>query len=119
MTRGRSGGGHPGGGRLNGGRLNVVDAEREVQLLSRVIDTISGGLDLGRMLQGVARLVTETTETDVCFVHLLDERGRALRLHGATPPFDGLVGKIELAVGEGVSDRAAAVTVALREGVFH
>jgi signal transduction histidine kinase len=88
---------------LTGGRLNGVDAEREVQLLFRVIDTISAGLDLHRMLQGVATLVTETTATDVCFVHLLDEKGRALRLHGATPPFDGLVGEIELAIGEGVS----------------
>jgi two-component system NarL family sensor kinase len=79
------------------------DAEREAQLLSRVIDTISAGLDLDRILQGVARLVTETTDTDVCFVHLLDERGRTLHLRGATPPFDDLVGKIELAVGEGVS----------------
>ena len=67
-------------------RLGGVDAEREAQLLSRVIDTISGGLDLGPMPQGVARLVTETTGTDVCFVHLLDEQGRTLRLHGATPP---------------------------------
>ena len=79
------------------------DAEHEVQLLTRVIDTISAGLDLDRMLQGVASLVTETTATDVCFVHLLDERGRTLQLRGATPPFDGLVGKIELAVGEGVA----------------
>jgi len=55
------------------------------------------------VLQGVATLVTETTETDVCFVHLLDEEGRTLRLRGATPPFDQLVGKIELAVGEGIS----------------
>jgi two-component system, NarL family, sensor kinase len=88
---------------MTGARLNGVDADREAQLLFRVIDTISAGLDLGRMLQGVATLVTETTQTDVCFVHLLDEKGRALRLHGATPPFDGLVGQIELAVGEGVS----------------
>jgi two-component system, NarL family, sensor kinase len=88
---------------LTGARLNGVDADREAQLLFRVIDTISAGLDLGRMLQGVATLVTETTATDVCFVHLLDEKGRVLRLHGATPPFDGLVGQIELAVGEGVS----------------
>ncbi len=88
---------------MTGGRLNGVDAEREAQLLFRVIDTISAGLDLRRMLQGVATLVTETTATDVCFVHLLDEKGRVLRLHGATPPFDGLVGEIELAVGEGVS----------------
>jgi signal transduction histidine kinase len=88
---------------LTGARLNGLGADREAQLLFRVIDTISAGLDLDRMLQGVATLVTETTATDVCFVHLLDEKGRVLRLHGATPPFDGLAGQIELAVGEGVS----------------
>jgi two-component system, NarL family, sensor kinase len=60
------------------------------------------------MLQGVAGLVTETTGTDVCFVHLLDERGRKLQLRGATPPFDGLVGKIELVLGEGVAGWVAA-----------
>jgi two-component system NarL family sensor kinase len=79
------------------------DPEREAKLLSRVIDTISAGLDLDRILQGIARLVTETTDTDVCFVHLLDEPGTRLQLRGATPPFDGLVGKIELSLGEGVS----------------
>ena len=93
---------------MTGARLGGVDAEREAQLLSRVIDTISGGLDLAPMLQGVTGLVTETTGTDVCFVHLLDERGRTLRLSGATPPFDGLVGKIELGLGEGVSGWVAS-----------
>ena len=78
-------------------------AEREARLLSRVMDTISAGLDLDRILQGVATLVTETTDTDVCFVHLLDERARMLQLRGATPPFDTMVGSIELAVGEGVA----------------
>lgn len=78
-------------------------AEREARLLSRVVDTISAGLDLDRILQGVAKLVTETTETDVCFVHLLDERARTLQLRGATPPFDTMVGSIELAIGEGVA----------------
>ena len=85
------------------GRLGVADAEREAQLLSKVVETISAGLDLDRILQGVAQLVTETTETDVCFVHLLDERGRKLQLRGATPPFDTMVGTIELALGEGVA----------------
>ena len=80
-----------------------ADPEREAQLLSRIIDTISAGLDLDRILQGVARLVTETAETDVCFVYLLDEQGTRLQLRGATPPFDDLVGKIELSLGEGVS----------------
>jgi two-component system, NarL family, sensor kinase len=78
-------------------------AEREARLLSRVVDTISAGLDLDRVLQGVATLVTETTDTDVCFVHLLDDRARMLQLRGATPPFDTMVGSVELAVGEGVA----------------
>ncbi len=85
------------------GRLGGADAEREAQLLSRVIETISAGLDLDLMLPGIARLVTETTQTDVCFVHLLDERGRKLELRGATPPFDTMVGQVELSVGEGVA----------------
>ncbi len=85
------------------GRLGGADAEREAQLLSRVIETISAGLDLDLMLAGIAQLVTETTQTDVCFVHLLDERGRKLELRGATPPFDTMVGQVELALGEGVA----------------
>jgi two-component system NarL family sensor kinase len=94
----------PGLGAGNGaGRFGAADAEREARLLSRVVETISAGLDLDRILQGVAQLVTETTETDVCFVHLLDERGRKLQLRGATPPFDTMVGTVELALGEGVA----------------
>lgn len=88
---------------MNRARPARTDPEREAQLLSRVIDTVSAGLDLDRILQGVARLVTETADTDVCFVHLLDEQGTRLQLRGATPPFDDLVGKIELSLGEGVS----------------
>jgi signal transduction histidine kinase len=88
---------------LTVGRLGGADAEREAQLLSRVIETISAGLDLDLMLPGIARLVTETTQTDVCFVHLLDERARKLELRGATPPFDTMVGQVELSVGEGVA----------------
>ena len=93
---------------MTGSRINGADAEREAELLSRVIEIISAGLELDVILQGTAKLVTETTDTDVCFVHLLDERGRLLQLRGATPPFDGLVGKIELAIGEGISGWVAA-----------
>ncbi len=88
---------------MNLARSAGADPEREAELLTRVIDTISAGLDLDRILQGVARLVTETADADVCFVHLLDEHGTRLQMRGATPPFDDLVGKIELALGEGVS----------------
>lgn len=89
-------------------RLGLADAEQEARLLSRAIETISAGLDLDDVVQGVARLVTETTATDVCFVHLLEEDGTFLRLRGATPPFDALTSPVVLAVGEGVSGWVAA-----------
>jgi len=89
-------------------RLGLADPEREARLLTRIIETISAGLDLDEILHGVASLVTETTDTDVCFVHLLDDSGRRLVLRGATPPFDRLAGQVELKVGEGVSGWVAA-----------
>ncbi|MGH3753467.1 MAG: GAF domain-containing sensor histidine kinase [Pseudonocardiaceae bacterium] len=84
-------------------RLSLGDADSDAQLLHRVIEILSAGLDLDGIAQGVADLITETTATDVCFVHLLDPAGDRLRLRGATAPFDQLARRIELPVGEGVS----------------
>ena len=89
-------------------RLGLADPVREARLLTRIIETISAGLDLDEIMQGVAALITDTTDTDVCFVHLLDEDGRRLVLRGATPPFDELAGQVALKIGEGVSGWVAA-----------
>jgi two-component system, NarL family, sensor kinase len=51
----------------------------------------------------VPDLVTEATGSDVCFVHLVDEERQRVVLAGATPPFDEVVGTVELAIGEGVA----------------
>ena len=56
------------------------------------------------MLGRVPALVTEATDSDVCFVHLVDEERKRVVLAGATPPFDEeAVGTVELAIGEGVA----------------
>lgn len=93
---------------LSHGRLGLADAEQEARLLGRIIETISQGLDLDGMAQGVADLIIELTATDVCFVHLLDDTGRQLKLRGATPPFSREAGNVELLVGEGVAGWVAA-----------
>jgi two-component system, NarL family, sensor kinase len=90
------------------GRLGLADAEHEVSLLMRIIETISAGLDLDAVAQRVAVVITEMTATDVCFVHLIDDSGRHLELRGATPPFERVVRRIELSVGEGVAGWVAA-----------
>ena len=88
--------------------LGLDDPAREARLLARIVETISAGLDLEEILQGIAALITETTQTDVCFVYLLDEAGERLVLRGATPPFHRMAGQVELKMGEGVSGWVAA-----------
>jgi len=84
------------------------DADRERRLLLGLIDTISSGLEVGQLANRVAVLITDATDTDVCFVHLLDDDRPRLTLAGATPPFDELTGQISLALGDGVSGWVAA-----------
>ena len=73
--------------------LGLADPAREARLLARIVETISAGLDLEEILRGIAALITETTQTDVCFVYLLDEAGERLVLRGATPPFHRRAGR--------------------------
>lgn len=91
-----------------GSQLGLADSDSDAQLLSRVIEILSAGLDLDEVMQSVADLITKTTSTDVCFVHLLDEPVGRLQLRGATPPFDRYARQIEITVGEGVSGWVAA-----------
>ncbi len=89
-------------------RLGLAEADSDAQLLHQVIEVLSAGLDLDGIAQRVADLITETTSTDVCFVHLLDPSGDRLHLRGATPPFDRFTRRIELPINEGVSGWVAA-----------
>ena len=88
--------------------LGQTDPVQEARLLARIVETITAGLDLGEILAGIAALTTETTQTDVCFVYLLDENRERLVLRGATPPFHQLAGQVELRLGEGISGWVAA-----------
>ncbi|HET9116585.1 MAG TPA: ATPase, partial [Pseudonocardiaceae bacterium] len=71
-------------------RLGLADPgsgpDSDAQLLHRVIEILSAGLDLDGIAQRVADLITATTSTDVCFVHLLNPAVDRLQLRGATPP---------------------------------
>ena len=44
----------------------------------------------------------------MCFVHVLDADRGVLTLTGATPPYDAVVGRVTLAVGEGLTGWVAA-----------
>jgi signal transduction histidine kinase len=81
----------------------LVDRDGEVALLLDVIHLTATGPEVEPLAAGVARLITDATATDVCFVHVLDDTENSLTLAGATPPFDQQVGRVRLPLGVGVS----------------
>ncbi len=82
---------------------DLVDTDRELALLRELIQAASSGPGVEPLAAAAARMITAATGTDVCFVHVLDDTDRSLTLAGATPPFDGQVGKIRLPLGSGIS----------------
>lgn len=86
----------------------LLDADREVALLLDIIAATSSGPGVEPMAAAVARLITDATASDVCFVHVLDDSNQSLTLAGATPPFDEQVGRIRLPLGSGVSGWVAS-----------
>jgi two-component system, NarL family, sensor kinase len=87
---------------------DLVDADRELALLRELIQAASSGPGVEPLAAAAARMITESTATDVCFVHVLDDTERSLTLTGATPPFDSEVGKIRLPLGSGISGWVAS-----------
>src|ERR1700761_1686677 len=83
--------------------LGLHDPEQAHALLLGIIEAPSNGPEVEPLAAAVARLITETTATDVCFVHVLDDGDRSLTLAGATPPFDQQVGLIRLPMDSGVT----------------
>jgi two-component system NarL family sensor kinase len=88
--------------------LEPADPERENALLLGIIEAAASGPDVEPLAAAVARLITDATATDVCFVHVLDDTGHSLTLAGATPPFDAQVGRVRLPLGTGVTGWVAA-----------
>ncbi|UXA14678.1 GAF domain-containing sensor histidine kinase [Mycobacterium sp. SMC-8] len=81
----------------------LLTADRELALLRELIRAASSGPGVEPLAAAAARMITAATDSDVCFVHVLDDTERSLTLAGATPPFDSEVGKIRLPLGQGIS----------------
>lgn len=86
----------------------VLTADRELALLRELIQAASSGPGVEPLAAAAARMITASTDSDVCFVHVLDDTERSLTLAGATPPFDSEVGKIRLPLGQGISGWVAS-----------
>jgi len=75
----------------------------ELTLYRRLAELLAAPLDVGEVASRTAELVVEAVGASVCFVHAVDHERNRLTLIGATPPFDRVVGRIQLGLGDGIA----------------
>jgi signal transduction protein with GAF and PtsI domain len=75
----------------------------ELTLYRRLAELLAAPLDVGEVASRTAELVVEAVGASVCFVHAVDHGRNRLTLIGATPPFDRVVGRIQLGLGDGIA----------------
>jgi GAF domain-containing protein len=73
----------------------------ESDTLYAIIAAAGSSVDLSHVLDGVVRLLTEATGCHACFVYIRD--GDRLRMRAASAVYAHLVGRIELALDEGLT----------------
>ena len=78
-------------------------AHVEERFLHEIISTVGSSLELGEVLEGVVRLLSEASAVHACFVYLLDRERQKLVLRAASAPYAPLVDQIELLHGEGLA----------------
>ena len=84
--------------------LNALrQKDRELDVLRRISETISGTLDQEAVLERIIELVVEVTRGDAAFLYLLDDVREALDLRASTQPHPSLIGRIRLELGEGIT----------------
>jgi GAF domain-containing protein len=95
-------------------------AGQEIRILHQISQSISCSLDLDRVLKEIIDLVVDVTGCDSCLLYLVDESEPYLFLRASKNPHPGLIGKIALRVGEGitgwVAEKAEAVAISRDAG---
>ena len=99
---------------------SLVEKDLETETLRLLGQAIGSTLNLEEMLKMVAEIVVKVTGTDLCLIYILDETKTDLVLRAASRPARGVIGKIRLKVGEGITGWVAKErkSVALNRDAF-
>lgn len=87
----------------SGRRTTGLKPEDEVKVLRAITRTISHGLDLEQVLKHIIETVVQFTGGDACLLYLFDDKKEQLVLRASKNPHPGMLGKIKLKAGEGIT----------------
>jgi len=79
------------------------DKELEAEALRQIGQAMGSLFEIEEMLKQVADIVAKVTGTDLCLIYLLNESKTELVLRAMSRPAAGVIGKIRLKVGEGIT----------------
>ncbi len=87
-------------------RLQLARREAELEAMRRVNEAMGSAFGSQEMLQGIAEIGRQVTDTDVCEIYLIPENGEELVLKASTENQD-LIDKVSVKIGEGITGMVA------------
>jgi two-component system, sensor histidine kinase PdtaS len=84
-------------------RTELDEKSAEVQLLHEIATAIAAAADLAELLDFIAETAVRVTQTDSSSIYVLDEEKGELVLRAVKDAPTGLVGKLKLKLGEGIT----------------
>ena len=81
---------------------------RELEILSAIVDSIAYNLDLDAVLRQIIEIVYQETLADSIFLYVYDEALAKVVLRASKNPHHSLLGKVSLSLGEGITGWVAA-----------
>jgi signal transduction protein with GAF and PtsI domain len=84
-------------------RTELDEKSAEVQLLHEIATAVAAAADLAELLDFIAETAVRVTQTDSSSIYVLDEEKGELVLRAVKDAPTGLVGKLKLKLGEGIT----------------
>jgi signal transduction protein with GAF and PtsI domain len=81
----------------------LARTEHQLRLMQRLSRYLVREIELQQVLQSVVEMVVEFMECDSCLLYLFDQNERELVLRASNNPHPSVVGKLKLALNEGLT----------------
>lgn len=79
------------------------ELNQKIEVLYQIIQAISKGSVLEKILKDIVKIVVKITKGNSCFIYLIDDNQEELILRASKNPHPKLLGKIKLKLGEGIT----------------
>lgn len=85
----------------------MINQTKKIQILEKVIELLNSELPLDKVLENIISMLSAATSADSCLIYIYDDRTSELVLYASKNPHPGILKKLRLKIGEGITGWAA------------